>query len=90
MAEIPLIEKGSSNLGLGAQAKTYNEQAYQRRLNYKPPVAGPVRRPFEYVGGGVVPGGIGPSPILPPSPGNFILANSTSYVLINSTDKFII
>ena len=87
MANSTLTEKGSS-LGAATQQKTYTEQAYEKRLNYKPPVGGPTGRPFQFVGGGTVPGGVGPSPN--PTSQNQMLINSSDFLLINATDKIII
>lgn len=89
MAEIPLIERTNSTLGPGTPEKTYAEIIYNRRRTYKPPVGGPIRRPFQYVGGGIIPGWPGPGDKLP-SVTNGLLINPTDFLLINSTDKFII
>jgi len=86
MALNQVVNKTSA-LGAGPQTNTYVEQSFNRRLNYKPPVGGPIRRPFQYVGGGIVPGGIAAESR---TPTDLLLVNPTSFLLINSTDKFLI
>lgn len=77
-----------SALAADSQPSTYVEQSFNRRRNYRPPVGGPIRRPFQYAGGGIVPGRVN----IPEDQvaTDLMLINPTDFLLINSTDKFII
>lgn len=73
----------------GGGGQTYTEIAFKAASSYKPPIT---RQPIAFpgfVGGGVVPGGPGqgsPTPTIT----NGLLIDINSFLLINSTDKFII
>lgn len=82
---------------LGIQNTTlYSNRIVREVANFKPPVsyqAGALST-LGYASSGQTPGGVGPSPAppppQPPSLTNGMLINTTDYLLINSTDKFII
>ena len=70
-------------------ATTYTEVAFTNASKYRPPVSRPIIRPIEYVGGGVIPGGVATAPEIPVLT-NGMLINNNDFFLIDSTDKLLI
>ena len=85
---------GSANLkatlfGAGA-GQTYAETSFNAAAAFKPPVTRqPIAASLGFAGGGVIPGGSSAYPPAPPIT-NGLLADVSSFLQINSIDKFII
>ena len=65
--------------GAGA-GPTYAETSFKAASSYVPPLTRQPLPTLDFAGGGTVPGGIGPSPVIPPPPtGYFDYQGSVTY-----------
>mgnify|MGYP006292911149 CR=1 FL=1 len=78
-----------TDLGVSNKTQTYSQFIFSTSLTYRPPVVTPSKTPDSgFTKGGTIPGEVIIFPPEPPS--NDIMINAGDYLLINSTDKFII